>query len=1428
MNNNSGALSFDAIVDDAQWSATFRRMNNDVRGLTNTATTETNKIDAVFRQLATVAGGAFAFTQLASLPQKLIQVRGEFQQLEIAFETMLGNKGKSDALFADVVKLAATTPFNLKEVATGAKQLLAYGVASEDVTKTMTKLGDIAAGLSIPLNDLTYLYGTTRTQGRLFTADLNQFVGRGIPLIRLLSEQFGVAESEVKNLVEAGKVGFPEVEKAINTLTQSGGMFSGLMEKQSKSLTGLYSNFQDSVDQAFNNVGKSQEGLLASGIGFATTMVQNYEPILDVLKVLVATYGTYRAAIIATAAVQGLAASAGSIKTFFELSKSIKSAADAQALFNLVTGLNPYVVAGAALVGLITAVALFRDTTTEAEKAQKRMANVNDTVSQSLAGEQAKIQVLTAQIKNESVSREERNNKLRELISIQPQLLSGLTLENIATAEGTKAINGYIEARKRQIETEQLKNELDESIKRQNDAKSGKKETGVVATVLGAALSVGNAVASATSGVDLAKIQAANTKAANKEIIKSEDELQKTILARVTALQSVDAATLKSGDSTKEVVKKNVKYYDDLIKAKKDSQESATTNAEFNKLEAEIKNLEAQKARITGAISKEAKVASKASAKEAEKSGPFGSVAYWDYIASKAKEILDKTPVSNTGQIAKQQAILTDAERNAALARKKLAILTFDEELEQKKKNYEAYQLWVDNLGTKAADEHFDGLITQGKSYAEYLKQQIDQFQSVHPESLTGKEQDQLVKLKVEYSDATNAQKPMELFQKRLDDARTSATSLTDEIERLKKIQSELSPTDLSPDTTAKKQATQEQINEATAQRKLEFRNYLLDVAGSEQKRLEIENRFKDLRVELEKQYGKEKGAAYLKALKQLQEDEKEAYKNQDVQSAEKSKEFKEFTKIAKLSNDEIGRDKVIQARKDFAEFTKNLDKESEEYRQHLETLRGIEENYKEKSITYWDLVAGAIGQISEVLQEMGGGIGQVGSALSSLSGQYGNIKQAFTTNKDGSTSMNQYAAAIQGVITIIGGLTAASKRRHEEEKAFAAARLGYEQDYQLALNQELGDSYKKKENPYVNDIQAKIKSGVDQYKDAQEKYQAAIDKLDEGRSKKNQKNVVDGKSVGQLAGAGAAAGAVIGGIVGVGVFSVATAAVGAVIGGAVGAISGLFAKKKKDVYGSLLEEYPALIDKSADGWETLNVAMAKSLIANNQLDDKTKELVQTAIEYNEQLQEAKQQIEDGIVELTGQMGDSIRNALITAFRDGTDAALAFGDAVGDVIGNVVEQLLFANLMQPALDRFLEEATQSLTTGDGSIVDDLNRYKDYGKAGADAYTQGLAELDQFLKDNGYSKGFGKTGSTSASPMQGAIAGVSEQTAGVLEGNITAIRIGQADANVILRNSLFQLTAIAQNTSYNVLLVDINKKLDKLNLLDTNYNRQYGG
>ena len=319
------------------------------------------------RQSLMGLGMAFSMKGLVS---EVANVRGQFQQLEVAFNTMLGSADKADALMAQLVRTAAITPFDLESVAQGAKQLLAYGLKAENVNETLTRLGDIASGLSMPLNDLVYLYGTTMNQGRLYTEDLNQFTGRGIPMIQELAKVFGVAESKVKELVEAGKVGFPEVQKVIENLTGEGSKFGSMMEEQSKSITGQISNIEDAIASMFNDKGKQSEGVINTTLSGVTYMVEHYEQFGRVLMGLVATYGTYRTACLTVAAVHSLITTGIGAMTAAEAIHHgwVVMVEKAQKLLNATMLSNPYVLVATAIASVV-AVMISMKTETELIKA---------------------------------------------------------------------------------------------------------------------------------------------------------------------------------------------------------------------------------------------------------------------------------------------------------------------------------------------------------------------------------------------------------------------------------------------------------------------------------------------------------------------------------------------------------------------------------------------------------------------------------------------------------------------------------------------------------------------------------------------------------------------------------------------------------------------------------------------------------------------------------------------------------------------------------------------------------------------------------------------------------------------------------------------------------------------------------------------------
>ena len=377
------SINLTVVIDNDEAIRKFRELQKTAKTVTSSVVTDADRMDIAMRRIATTLGQIGVAASLTGLVKQIALTRGEFQQLEVAFTTLLQSKEKADVLMSQMVELAAKTPFDLQGVASGARQLLAYGFAAEDITDTLTRLGNVAAGLGLNLQDLTWLYGTTAVQGRLYTRDVMQFQSRGIDLAGELATQLGKTRAEISQMVTEGKIGFPEVQKAIESMTNEGGKFYNLMQEQSKTITGLISNLGDALDMMFNDLGKSQEGVITGVLKGTISLVENYQKVLDILIPLVAAYGMYKAALIVTAAIQKVSATITATKAILEQTKMLTRATQAQILFNQAVKANPYALAAGALAGLVTLISRFSDEGYDAAKAQK---DLNESVANASAG----------------------------------------------------------------------------------------------------------------------------------------------------------------------------------------------------------------------------------------------------------------------------------------------------------------------------------------------------------------------------------------------------------------------------------------------------------------------------------------------------------------------------------------------------------------------------------------------------------------------------------------------------------------------------------------------------------------------------------------------------------------------------------------------------------------------------------------------------------------------------------------------------------------------------------------------------------------------------------------------------------------------------------------------------------------------------------
>lgn len=409
------SIKFDTIVETAKVVSGFRDIQNAVHQTAERVEKDGKSIDDIISNIQNSMNIAIGGWSIGKFVNQMMQVRGQFQQTEMAFKTMLQSEEKADALMKQMIRTAAITPFGVEDVTEGAKQLLAFNVAAEDVNKTLIGLGDVAAGMGLNLKDLVMLYGTTIAKGKMDTMDLYQFLNRGIPIADEIAKVMGLdvtnAIKEVQKQIKAGKVTSDVFIQAMQSMTAEGSKFGGLMEAQSKTITGQISNIKDAIEQMFNELGKSQEGVINTGLGVVSTLVENWETVGKVLMTVVAAYGAYKAAVLAMIAISKAQVAWESAKAFLSLAKSITSAKDAMALFNLVSSSN---VLGLVLGAVAAGVTMFNLFGNSAEDAATKTSKFTESANEA----SSKVESLVSILKTAKEGSKVYKDTIKELSNI--------------------------------------------------------------------------------------------------------------------------------------------------------------------------------------------------------------------------------------------------------------------------------------------------------------------------------------------------------------------------------------------------------------------------------------------------------------------------------------------------------------------------------------------------------------------------------------------------------------------------------------------------------------------------------------------------------------------------------------------------------------------------------------------------------------------------------------------------------------------------------------------------------------------------------------------------------------------------------------------------------------------------------------------------
>lgn len=1377
MNSDEGAINFAIRLSNAQLQADANSSQAILRGIGNAAVAEGNRMESAIGSALKMMGAAAGIASIGTLGQSIIAVRGEFQQLGIAFETMLGSKAKADKIMQEAIVFAQATPFTLTDVATNIKQLMAMGIATDKVMGTMKALGDVAAGVSVPISRVAINYGQVAALGKLQGREIHDFAMAGIPIVGELAKMLGKSANEIFNMSEAGSISFPMVEQAFKNMSSQGGQFYNLMEKQNASVTGQISNLSDKWQVMLNDIGKSNEGIIYGGIGGLSAIIANYKAIGETVAGLIAIYGVYKLAVITVNAVDNTRIAVIEAKKLALLAdmalqdEATAATATAAAVEQAATDLmlaNESARA-AASAKTMSAKQVSATLTGELIALERAYAiTVSQTNAAVMGGsmtatqQQIILQTELTTVETARVAAKKANAIAEKAITAETVLNTRITTEAVIASEASTAL-----AREEGILVQRQALLASQSATVGDLAAARAKGIAATAQKLLNATMLNNpyvlfAAAVGAIAYGLYKwynYQSDLTKALNKS--NGEIDIEKDKASQLFASLKGAAEGTAEWKKAKDTIIGQYGSY--LTSQQKELNTTiliaeaygAVTKSIEENVAAKIKSesLQAVSANVNPKIS-DAVTSLSGSIKSSlgrEVSSQFDAD-----LKVKVEQIKYATvPAEKAKLIAEYDKIISDVREKVMAGGGIFKTVTLGDitSFSIKIKTF----LSDYSTETEAINQAFGN-----------KKAQIEQSGATPEKAVTTTWKKELEKYKLAKAEAEKVLKNLETNA--VWDEKKEGKSLSTAIEEQRAIIKEandklgISNKKSTKEAIDREKEITEAMKTATGQRLAELAKELeaiLKVKAAQESRINAVNAIAQNKP-LE---AKGADTAYQAIYGALGTDNTQENKYTPAKSV------------------------IDRLQKDGEEAIKKTERAQEEKgkRQRSTTKRDNKEIADEfyAAADAANLLSNAIGDGNRGLADMIGGIANLAGSMGDLA-----KKGAFTSGGAKMSTSDAITSGFSGASQILGviiGQAAANKKAQEEWNAVIAEGV-----HQASLLKIETLAYKDSnvfgvENPYSKAI-----AGANQYGAAMGEMSQAAIKLEAGQVQTGTKKVANGANIV----AAAAGGAVIGAAIGGGILSVPAA----VIGGVVGGLIGLFAAKKSvPVFESLKKQYGEIYNK--DTFE-LN---PKILADYGKLDAATKQLVDNWKELKEAAKAAQDEMLANFKALAGDLGTSLADSIINAFRNGKlDAAIdEFHTKVGDVIADLIYQMLFAQFMQPFFDKAQEGFNNSfgvmtdantgklrqmtdaekLTTdasgkliADYTITDDLDTLGNNIVGGVAGLDSAMSEADQMLKDKGYANGLGGSkGAASRTASSKGFTAMSQDSADELNGRFTAMQ-----------------------------------------------------
>lgn len=261
-------------------------------------------------QLARRLALVFSVSQLTQYFRKLVEVRGQFEKTEVALTSIIGDNQKAQKLMNQTIALAIKSPFTLQQLTSYTKQLAAYQVSYEELHSTTKMLADVSAGLGVEMDRLILAFGQVKAANYLRATEVRQFTETGFNILGELADYYNdlkgtmLSVGDVQEMVTKRMVDFADVEAVFHRVTEAGGMFFDMQSKQAETLAGQWTNLQDRIDVMLNEIGSDNDGLLKGIVSTLASLIDNWEALADVLKIVIGAFALYKMNLLAVTKAQ--------------------------------------------------------------------------------------------------------------------------------------------------------------------------------------------------------------------------------------------------------------------------------------------------------------------------------------------------------------------------------------------------------------------------------------------------------------------------------------------------------------------------------------------------------------------------------------------------------------------------------------------------------------------------------------------------------------------------------------------------------------------------------------------------------------------------------------------------------------------------------------------------------------------------------------------------------------------------------------------------------------------------------------------------------------------------------------------------------------------------------------------------------------------